>query len=113
MILIVPLILRIFAEKNINAMALWPFILVRNLETKESEVTIHHEKIHFRQQLEMLIIPFYFAYLISYIFFRVKGSSHFQAYLLIPFEKEAYANDSDFNYLGSRKWWAWRRYLNE
>jgi len=32
---------------------------------------------------------------------------------LIPFEKEAYANDSDFNYLESRKWWAWRRYLNE
>ena len=112
MILIVPLILRIFAGKYVNAMALWPFILVQNLETKESKVTIHHEKIHFRQQLEMLIIPFYFTYLIYYIYFRVKGSSHFQAYLLIPFEKEAYANDSDFKYPETRKWWAWRRYIS-
>jgi hypothetical protein len=112
MILIVPLFLRIVAGKYVNAMALWPFILVRNLETKESKVTIHHEKIHFRQQLEMLIIPFYFVYLIYYIYFRVKGSSHFQAYLLIPFEKEAYVSESDFNYLKTRKWWAWRRYIS-
>jgi hypothetical protein len=112
MILIVPLFLRIVAGKYVNAMALWPFILVRNLETKESEVTTHHEKIHIRQQLEMLIIPFYFVYLIYYIYFRVKGSSHFQAYLLIPFEKEAYVSESDFDYLKIRKWWAWKRYIS-
>lgn len=112
MILIVPFFLRIVAGKYVNAMALWPFILVRNQETKESKVTIHHEKIHFRQQLELFIIPFYVLYLGFYFYYRVKSQTHIQAYLSIPFEKEAYANESDFDYLKTRKWWSWRRYIS-
>ena len=112
MILIVPLFLRIVAGKYVNAMALWPFILVRNLETKESEVTTHHEKIHIRQQLELFIIPFYVLYIGFYFYYRVKSKTHMQAYLCIPFEKEAYVSESDFDYLKIRKWWAWKRYIS-
>ena len=112
MILITPRFLKYFAGKFVSAMALWPFILVKNLETKESQVTIHHEKIHIRQQLEMLVLPFYIAYLGFYFYYRLKGNTHMQAYLRIPFEKEAYCEESNFNYLETRKWWAWRRYVS-
>lgn len=111
MILITPRFLKYFAGKFVSAMALWPFILVKNLETKESQVTIHHEKIHIRQQLEMLIIPFYIVYLGFYIYYRLKGSSHMLAYLRIPFEKEAYCEESNFDYLQKRKFWAWRFFI--
>jgi hypothetical protein len=113
MILIVPLFLRIVAGKFVNAMALWPFILVKNIETKESLVTIHHEKIHIRQQLELLIIPFYILYLGFYLLYRMRGHKHMQAYLNIPFEKEAYANESELDYLKTRKLWGWKRYLSD
>jgi len=113
MILIAPLFLRLIGGKFVNAMALWPFILVRNIDTKKSNVTIHHEKIHIRQQLEMLVIPFYLAYLIFYIYYRMHGSSHMHAYLSIPFEKEAYSEDSNIEYLGVRKFWAWTRYVEK
>lgn len=111
MILITPRFLKYFAGKFVSAMALWPFILVKNLETKESQVTIHHEKIHIRQQLEMLVLPFYLVYLGFYIYYRFLGNTHMQAYLRIPFEKEAYCEESNFDYLRKRKFWAWRFFI--
>lgn len=111
MILITPRFLRFFAGKFVNAMALWPFILVKNLATKESQVIIHHEQIHIRQQLEMLVVPFYLVYLGFYFFYRLKGNPHLQAYLRIPFEKEAYCEESNFDYLDKRKFWGWRFFI--
>ena len=111
MILITPRFLKYFAGRFVNAMALCPFILVKNLETKESQVTIHHEKIHIRQQLEMFVLPFYLVYLGFYIYYRLLGNTHTQAYLRIPFEKEAYCEESNFDYLTTRKLWGWRFFI--
>lgn len=111
MILITPRFLKFFAGKYVSAMALWPFILVKNIETKESQVTIHHEKIHIRQQIEMLVLPFYIAYLGFYFYYRLKGFNHFTSYMNIPFEKEAYYEESNFEYLLKRKFWAWRFFV--
>lgn len=110
MILIVPRFLKYFAGKYVNAMALWPFVLVKNLEVKECQVTIHHEKIHHKQQLELLIIPFYILYGYFYLVNKWKGMENHTAYMNIPFEREAYMNDSDLNYIKNRKFWAWRKY---
>lgn len=111
MILILPTFLRLIAGKYVNAMAVYPFIIVRNQEVKESEVTIHHEKIHFRQQLELFIVPFYILYILFYIVYRFKGYNHFNAYMSIPFEREAYRNDTNLDYLKTRSFWAWINYL--
>lgn len=111
MILILPTFLRLIAGKYVNAMAVYPFIIVRNQEVKESEVTIHHEKIHFRQQLELFIVPFYILYILFYIVYRFKGYNHFNAYMSIPFEREAYWNDTNLDYLKTRSFWAWINYL--
>lgn len=98
--------LRLFCKKNIVGITLCPFgIYVDNLK---SFTLINHEKIHWNQQLEMLIIPFYIWYfiewLIKLIFFK-------NAYNNISFEREAYLNDKNYNYLKTRKHYAWIKFI--
>jgi len=96
---------------KINGIALFPFIFIRKPEDKENKELINHEKIHLRQQLEMLIIFFYIFYVIEYYywFFILKDS--YLAYKRISFEREAYAHENDLHYLGKRKFWGFRKYL--
>lgn len=77
-----------------------------------SEVTINHEKIHVQQQKDFLIpvlgsIIFYVWYLIEWI---LKLPMYFQGkdpYANISFEREAYSNQCDLDYLKTRKRFAW------
>lgn len=85
---------------KIAGLAFFPFIFV----PKNAFVTkrlLNHERIHLRQQLEMLIIPFYIVYLYE---LYTKG------YMNISFEKEAYANDHDLEYLKKRKLFSFIKY---
>ena len=93
-----------------HAMALYPFMLFKFEGLKGNEAIIRHEKIHFKQQLELLIIPFYLLYLIHYLVNLIKYRNRSKAYLNICFEKEAYANDQNPSYLGKRKAYAWLGY---
>lgn len=86
---------------KIGAIAFFPFIFIHPDTTIDARL-LNHEKIHLRQQIEMLILPFYVWYLIEYVF---------RGYIGISFEKEAYANDSDLNYLKSRKMFNFVKYL--
>ena len=86
---------------GIRGLAFWPFIFISSKTIVDDEL-INHEKIHLRQQIEMLIIPFYIWYLIE---LYTKG------YNKISFEKEAHANDHNLNYLKKRRIFAFRRYL--
>ena len=88
-------------NKRSGAMALYPFILVTPRK-KFGPVLLNHERIHLRQELEMLIIPFYIVYLIALLF---KG------YRNVSFEREAYANENNLNYLKQRKPYSWIRYF--
>jgi hypothetical protein len=92
-----------------HAMALYPFMLFKHKELKNNEAMVRHEKIHFRQQLELLIVPFYLVYVLHYLLNLIKYKNRSQAYLNICFEREAYANDQDVNYLKTRKAYAWCR----
>ena len=68
-------------------------------------ILINHERIHLRQQLELLVILFYIIYLAELV--RLKN--HQAAYLAIRFKKEAYQNETNLNYLDQRKSWSiWR-----
>ena len=79
--------------KGWKAITLWPFIFVRK-DVKFNDIDLNHEKIHLAQQIELLVIPFYIIYLIEWIF---KG------YRQICFEKEAYNNENNLDYLKTRK----------
>ena len=96
-----------------NAMALYPFMLFKSKSQQADRLLINHEKIHFRQQLELLILPFYILYLLHYLLNRLKYKNHDQAYMQICFEREAYTYDRDMTYLGKRKPYAWIRFLKD
>lgn len=96
---------------KVNGMALFPFILVKLEKSRFDEVMIRHEIIHLRQQLELLIIPFYFFYLLNYLHNRLIYKDHHEAYMNIVFEREAYANDGLPDYLKRRKLFSWRKYF--
>ena len=92
---------------NVNAMALFPFILLRDEEMRKDEVLLNHERIHLRQQAELLVLPFYVLYFLNYLVNLVRYGKHYPAYFNILFEREAYQKEADLGYLGGRKWCNW------
>lgn len=92
-------------------MALYPFILLKHKSQKADRILVNHERIHLRQQVELLIIPFYLLYLLNYLINLIRYRNHRRAYFNISFEKEAYACDQNLNYLKTRKFFAWVNYL--
>jgi hypothetical protein len=91
-----------------GGITLYPFILVK---PTYSQRLLNHEKIHIKQQLEMLIIPFYIVYLLNWIFNLIRYRNSDVAYRNVVFEKEAYACDDNLEYLKTRKPFAFFRYF--
>jgi hypothetical protein len=90
-------------------MAIFPFILLKSARLKNDQEIINHEKIHLRQQLELLVLPFYILYLLNYLFNLIRYKKHDLAYRNIVFEKEAYRYETDLNYLKNGNWYGWIR----
>lgn len=92
---------------SIGGIALFPFIILNSkLSLERQETLINHEKIHLRQQLELLVLPFYILYLANYLINLFIYKNHQKAYRNIIFEKEAFENEKRNDYLKSRKIWA-------
>ncbi|MBC7920946.1 MAG: hypothetical protein H7Z75_07610 [Ferruginibacter sp.] len=87
-------------------MALYPFILIKHPADRRNPVLLNHELIHHRQQLELLILPFYAWYLLEYALKRIRYRDHYTAYRNIRFEREAFHQEADLDYLRRRKIWA-------
>ena len=102
---IIPKLLSVFI--SIGAITLWPFVISR---TSFNKRVLDHEKIHIRQQQEMLIIGFYIMYVYYWLCGYLIHRDSQIAYFSIPFEQEAYENEHDENYLINRPFWAWRHY---
>jgi hypothetical protein len=101
-----------FNNHRVSAIALWPIIVFRNQRIKENRMILNHEKIHHRQQLECLILPFYLIYFLEYFIYLCKYKfKHQQAYMSISFEKEAYDHQDNFSYLSFRKPYSHFKYL--
>lgn len=96
---------------NVSGMALFPFVLIKRKEDFFNQQLLRHEQIHLKQQLELLIIPFYVLYFLNYLINLIVYFNHNNAYRNIVFEKEAYVNDSDVNYLKNRKLWSFLKYF--
>lgn len=94
--------------RDTRGMALFPFILLRY--GSPSEVLLRHERIHLRQQAELLVLPFYVWYLADYARHRLRGLKRREAYHAICFEREAYAHHYDPSYLSRRPFWAFLTY---
>lgn len=88
--------------KGFKAINLFGILFVRKGSTM-SAVDINHECIHTVQMKELCSIRFYIMYLYFWI---TKGG-----YNKIPFEKEAYANEKNLNYIQERPRLNWKNYL--
>lgn len=75
------------------------------------KVTLNHEKIHTAQIKEWLYIPFYIVYLIEWFIRIIQYKGYTRGYYNISFEREAYANQYDLDYLSNRKHFASFQYL--
>lgn len=89
-------------------MTIWPFIFVRK-GVKVDDELIRHEKIHAKQQLEMLLIPFFVWYVLEWLIRLAIYRDSSKAYRKISFEQEAYGNQHVINY--HRQWFSWLDYL--
>ena len=91
-----------------KAMNLFGILFVRKDEQHTvTDITINHEKIHTAQIREMLYIFFYIWYVIEW-FIKVFIYLEFhEAYRNLAFEREAYENQDNLNYLNSRKHYNW------
>ena len=76
-----------------------------------SDRTKRHETIHYLQQREMLMVGQWILYGLFHLIGLVKYRDGKIAYYENPFEREAYANDEDENYLENRPLWAWVKYV--
>lgn len=87
------------------------YIFMRRGATSISPRLLNHETIHVRQQQEMGFVLQWLWYLVEYLVRLAWYRNHDKAYRNTSFEREAYANENDFEYLNARKRWAWVRYL--
>jgi len=110
MLVYAPLLVRVVTANFARAITLYPFVLIRRKEDKHNQRLLNHERIHLKQQKELWVLPFYICYLWEYLKGRLSGKNHYQAYRNISFEKEAFGNENDSEYLSRRKRLAFRRY---
>ena len=105
-------ILRLITSENIRGITLAPFgiFLREDIFNEQNQKTINHEKIHWRQQIELLIIPFYIFYFMEW---TIRLFINEDPYRSISFEREAYDNDTNYKYLKTRKPFNWLKYLKK
>ncbi|MFN3756703.1 MAG: hypothetical protein ACK4RM_07095 [Flavobacterium sp.] len=97
--------------RGFQGWVLFPFVLLRERKLLKNPVFMNHERIHLRQQLELLVLPFFIWYGIEYIFRLIQYRNRYQAYLNISFEMEAYKNETAFDYLGQRRFFSFIKYF--
>ena len=82
---------------KVNGIVLYPFVF---LAPKEPDIYLmNHELIHLAQIKRVGVLKFYFTYLREYLYHRSQKLNHDQAYRAISYEREAYENAHDLEYL--------------
>ncbi|NBL64390.1 hypothetical protein GV828_04135 [Flavobacterium sp. NST-5] len=105
------LVSKFFIPKGYRGITIFPFVILHSIEDKEDLCLLNHEKIHIRQQIEMLVLPFYIWYVIEFFIKFLKYKNWNKAYRNISFEKECYTNEMNLNYLKKRTFWHFFKYL--
>ena len=100
---------RILPVTGFKAMNLFGVLFVRKGAILGEKV-LNHELIHTAQMKELLYVFFYLWYVVDWLVKLVIYRNFRDAYVNVVFEREAYANDEDENYLKDRKRFAFIRY---
>jgi hypothetical protein len=84
---------------GISGIMLFPFCFVKK---DAPDRTVRHEKIHLKQAINLLVIPFYLLYFIFWV--RCLFMYGKKAYYYICFEQEAYRNEFKLDYKVKYNW---------
>jgi hypothetical protein len=107
MIIVLPQII----GKSFSAVTIYPFIFIKHSHYKNDYTLINHEYIHFIQQKELLWFVFFVWYSIEYFVRIIQYRNRYLAYKNISFEREAYLHENDLEYLKTRKYFSFYKYL--
>jgi hypothetical protein len=102
---------RIVGKLGYGAITLAWFIFPAYGKVSISDRLFNHECIHVRQQAEMFYLLQWLWYGVEYLIRLAYYRNHDKAYRNTSFEREAYANELNRDYLRTRKCWAWFKYL--
>lgn len=106
------IVVKYLIPKGYRGLTVFPFVFIKHAFDTENKVLVNHEKIHIRQQLELLVLPFFLWYFVEYTVRLLQYKNTNLAYRNISFEREAYANETDLNYLKTRGFFRFWNYLN-
>ncbi|NRT11419.1 hypothetical protein [Flavobacterium sp. 14A] len=105
------IVTKILIPRGYRGLTIFPFVFIRYKEDRKNEVLLNHERIHLRQQLELLILPFFIFYGLEFVIRLFEYKNFNTAYRNISFEREAYSNEKNLRYLNGRKWYSFTKYL--
>ena len=105
------IVFKYLTPRGFRGLTLFPFVFMADKDDKLNAVFINHEKIHIKQQVELLVLPFYIWYFIEFMLRWIQYKNTFIAYKNISFEREAYAKEKDLNYLKKRSLWRFLKYI--
>lgn len=105
-------VIKYLIPKGYRGLTVFPFVFIKYAFDSQNETLINHEKIHIRQQLELLVLPFFLWYIVEYAVRLLQYKNANLAYRNISFEREAYANELDLKYLKTRSFFRFLNYLN-
>lgn len=93
-----------------KAINLFGVLFVRG-NARIDDITLNHENIHTQQGKELFWIGFYILYIGEWLVNFIRFKNFKEAYLNISFEKEAYANEKNTEYLKTRRLFTFLNYL--
>ena len=105
------IISKFWVPKGFSGITVYPFIFAREKYLRTNKTFVNHEKIHLRQQVELFIIPFFIWYVLEFFIRLIQFRNRKKAYRNISFEREAYTNESNADYLANRKFFSFFNYL--
>jgi hypothetical protein len=105
------IVVKYLIPKGYRGMTVFPFVLMKYDFDKGNKTFVNHEKIHLKQQLEMLILPFFVWYFLEFFIRFIQYKNRDLAYRNISFEREAYAKETDLNYLKTRSFFQFLKYI--
>lgn len=109
----IPIVFKYLTPKGYRGITLFPFVIAKNKNDLLDPVFVNHEKIHLRQQLELLVVPFFIWYVVEFIIRWILLRDRRKAYYAISFEQEAYRNEKDFNYLNKRTFATFLKFITK
>lgn len=105
------IVFKYLTPKGFRGITFYPFVFLADKNDKLNLCFVNHERIHIRQQLEMLIIPFFIWYGLEFLVRWMQFKNRRAAYLNISFEREAYQNEKDLDYLKRRPFWTFLKFI--